>query len=191
MPARPARTTLITGLVLGAALIVGACGGGSASSTDAAPADQTAAASDPAATAIVGDAGATESELAAAVQVDHVKAALGEQPEPECDTSVLSGSRSCVWMAADGSWLKVEDGEAQEMPDLGSFTTRVTKTLGLEEAVDGLGEAAYLDASSRGTRIAVFVGDGRTLWVAISRPGDVAAQASIVKEIAGTLLADS
>lgn len=55
---------------------------------------------------------------------------------------MLTGAGSCVWTAADGSWLRVEDSTPQEMPDLESFTTRVTGALGLDVPVAGLGEAA-------------------------------------------------
>ena len=83
----------------------------------------------------------------------------------------------------------MEDGESRETPDLDAFTQRMTATLGLDEAVDGMGEAAYLGTSSRGTRIAVFLGEGRVVWVVLNKPGDAATQATQVKDLATTLLA--
>jgi hypothetical protein len=174
------------------AILVAACSGGTAASptsaaaTDAPvqgsgglPATTSAASQDAEATAEAGS-------LAALVPTDRIQTALGETPPPECDTSVLNGAASCTWTAADGSWLKVEDSTPQEMPDLESFTTRVTETLGLDVPVDGIGEAAYIGTSSRGTRIAVFLGEGRVAWVVLNKPGDAS---ELVTAIATELIA--
>ena len=173
-------------------ILIAACGGGTSAAPDAAgePTGQAAAQSDAVEGAATSeqpqDPGTAVAPLAALVPADKVQAALGETPTPECDTSVLSGAGSCIWTAADGSWLKVEDGTPREMPDLESFTARVTGTLGLDEPVAGLGEAAYLGTSSRGTRIAVYLGDGRVAWVVLNKPGDVT---DLVTEIATAVTA--
>jgi hypothetical protein len=152
-----------------------------------APTEQAGTGSEPEATTTSDDAGTVATApLAALVSVDQVQAALGETPTPECDTSVLSGAGSCVWTAADGSWLKVEDSTPREMPDLESFTSRVTGTLGLDEPVAGLGEAAYLGTSSRGTRIAIYLGEGRVAWVVLNKQGGVS---DLVTEIATAVVA--
>ena len=52
----------------------------------------------------------------------------------------------------------------------------------------GIGEKAYVGSSSRGTRIAVFLGDGRVVWAVINKPGDPATQADQVKEIATAII---
>lgn len=187
---RPTMLAAATSALLLSTIVLAACGGATASTpapeaTD--PAVTTGpAASDDATTAPGG--GGAASGLAALVPTDLVATALGETPDPACDTSSLTGAATCVWTAADGSWLKVEDGTPAEMPDLASFTDRVTGTLGLDEKVDGLGAAAYLGTSSRGTRIAVFMGDGRTVWVVLNRAGDAASQAPLVTEIATALV---
>lgn len=190
-PHRLRRLAPATTLLLLAA-VVAACGGAAGSPDSPDVASETPAASEavdateaPAAT----DATGSTSALASALPADVIAAALGETVTPECETSVLTGAGSCVWTAADGSWLKVEDGDSPETPDLASFTQRMTATLGLDEAVDGLGEAAYLGTSSRGTRIAVFLGDGRVAWVVLNRQGDAATQATQVKDMARMLIA--
>lgn len=189
-PAALAAATSV--LLLLATIALAACGGANSTPAPASPdpaATTTPAASSAGPTAAPeGDGGDTGSGLVALVPADLVATALGETPDPECDTSSLTGAATCVWTAADGSWLKVEDGTPAEMPDLASFTDRVTGTLGLDEKVDGLGEAAYLGTSSRGTRIAVFMGDGRTVWVVLNRAGDAASQAPLVTEIASALV---
>jgi hypothetical protein len=183
----PATTLLLL------AAVVAACGGaaGSPDSSDPATPSEAVDATEavagtevPAAT----DAAGSTSALASILPADVVSAALGETVTPECETSVLTGAGSCVWTAADGSWLKVEDGDSPETPDLASFSQRMTATLGLDEAVDGLGEAAYLGTSSRGTRIAVFLGEGRVAWVVLNRQGDAATQATQVKDMARMLI---
>lgn len=190
-PHRLRRLASATTLLLLAA-VVAACGGAANPPDSPGAASEAPAASEavdateiPAAT----DAAGTASALASVLPADAIAAALGETVTPECETSVLTGAGSCVWTAADGSWLKVEDGDSPETPDLASFTQRMTATLGLDEAVDGLGEAAYLGTSSRGTRIAVFLGEGRVAWVVLNRQGDAATQATQVKDMARMLIA--
>ena len=39
------------------------------------------------------------------------------------------------------------------------------------------------------TRIAVFMGEGRVIWVVINKPGDAATQAGQVKDLASKLVA--
>jgi hypothetical protein len=99
---------------------------------------------------------------------------------------MLFEAGSCVWTAADGSGLKIEISEPREMADLESFTSRVTGTLGLDEPVARLGEAAYLSTSSRGTRIAVYLGEGRVARVVLNQQGDVS---DLVTEMATEVVA--
>ncbi len=191
-PHRPRRLVPAAAL-LGLAAFIAACGGGAGSSgspDEAADATAATATEAPAATdgGTTSEAGST-SALASILSTDAISTALGEAPTPDCKTSVLTGAGTCVWTAADGSWLKVEDGVSQETPDLDAFTQRMTATLGLDEAVDGMGEAAFLGTSSRGTRIAVFLGEGRVVWVVLTKPGDAATQATQVRDMATALLA--
>jgi hypothetical protein len=75
------------------------------------------------------------------------------------------------------------------MPDLASFTERVNGTLGLDVPVEGLGEASFLYSGPRGTRIAVYLGEGRVAWVVLNKPGDAASQQELVRGIAEDLIA--
>lgn len=194
--ARPGsrRPLAVATLALVSVSLLAACGSSAASAVPVDAAGQPTSAPAtvaPAASADTGETGGATGSvgLASLVPADQVQAALGEVPTPACDTSSLTASVSCVWKAADGSWLKVEDGSPQEMPDLASFTERVTGTLGLDEPVEGLGEAAFLGNSARGTRIAVFLGEGRTVWVVLNKAGDAAMQAPLVTGIAERLVA--
>jgi PPOX class probable F420-dependent enzyme len=182
--------TIVAG-VLTAAMILAGCGSGGVStgaSSDGAPA--AAAVPDDASGAdLVGGPAGTADALAGLVAPADVAAALGSTPTPECTASTLPVAVSCVWKADDGSWLKVEDSTPAEMPDLASFTERVTDTLGLHDPVSGLGEAGFLGSSPRGTRVAIYLGDGRVSWVVLNSVGDAAAQQALVRRIAAALVA--
>ena len=193
-PPHRSRRLVPAAALLGLAAFIAACGGGAGSSgypptRPPMPRPRPRPRRPPRRTAAPTSEAGSTSASASILSTDAISTALGEAPTPDCKTSVLTGAGTCVWTAADGSWLKVEDGVSQETPDLDAFTQRMTATLGLDEAVDGMGEAAFLGTSSRGTRIAVFLGEGRVVWVVLNKPGDAATQATQVRDMATALLA--
>lgn len=129
-------------------------------------------------------------DLAALTPADKLAEVLGEAPPPECKSSVAFGGDSCIWTAADGSWVKVEHRVTPETPTLDAFKDRMTGALGLDVPVNGLGEAAYIGTSSRGTRIATYLGDGLIVWVVINKPGDAATQSAQVEAMAKAIVAE-
>jgi hypothetical protein len=189
------RPRTFTTLTLSAFLVVAvaACGGGGGASTATSPVDVGTTSTQTAApTPDTGDdtaAGDGGSALAGLAPADTIQDVLGELPAPECDTSVLSGNEDCVWMAADGSWVKVQYGESAETPTVDEFTSRMNDTLGLTEPAPGLGEAAFTYAGPRGARIAVYEGDGVVLWVSINKAGDGATQRDQVTSMAEAIFA--
>jgi hypothetical protein len=84
--------------------------------------------------------------------------------------------------------VKVEDSISKETPTLETFKERMTKTLGLDKPVDGLGQAALVGTTTRGARIAVFLGEGHVVWALINKPGDAATQTAQVTTIAKALI---
>jgi hypothetical protein len=174
------------------AIMVAACGGGSspsnAASTPTPRPASTTEASTPASQAPSGGSTGTV-DLAALTPAAKVAEVLGESPTPECKTSVAFGGDSCVWTAADGSWVKVEHRVTPETPTLDAFKQRMTGTLGLDQPVEGLGEGAYLGTSSRGARIATYLGDGLVVWVVITKPGDAATQSAQATAMAEEIIA--
>ena len=99
------------------------------------------------------------------------------------------GGDSCVWTAADGSWVKVEHGVSRETPDLAAFTQRMTKTLGLATPVEGIGQAAFMNTTARGAQIAAYLGDGDVVWVVFTKPGDAATQTGQLQTMAKAIIA--
>jgi hypothetical protein len=135
-----------------------------------------------------GDADATGG-LADRIPDDMVALALGELPDVTCDTSVLLGGDSCVWMAQDGSYLKVERSVAVETPTPEAFADRMVNTLGVDEPVQGLGQAAFRYTGDQGTRVAVYLGDGLVIWVDLENSGATAEQADLIVDMVKLVVA--
>ena len=172
-------------------LVVAACSGGAptgdASSVGDGAVDVVPAASDVVpATTDEGPDG--EDGLVGRLDGEAIEMALGERPEPSCKTSVLSGAESCVWMAADGSWLKIERDVQIETPTLEAFSDRMIETLGVDEPIDGLGQAAFRYASDDTAKVAAYLGDGLVIWVVLNRAVDARAHADEVVTMAQALV---
>lgn len=191
---RRARAFVRLSLAGGLLALLAACGGGSAA-TPAAPGTKAPTASSAAATtapSIMADSSTGSGsgvDLATLTPAATIAEVLGSSPTPECKKSVVFGGVSCVWTAADGAWLKVEHDLTKETPDLTSFTQRMTKTLGLETPVDGIGQAALMRTSKTGAKLATYLGDGLVVWVIINKPGDATTQSTQLQSMAKAIVA--
>lgn len=179
---RPTIALSVTAL-----LVLAACGG--------TPAVQPTATISPTATATAGSAatptpqstGATGGGACALVNQATAADALGEPVDGGTPgDSMLNNSTYCVYRATgSANWFKVElhpDAARSEWDD-------AMATLGMtaENAVEGIGEAAFRYSGASGSKITVFDA-GHYIWVVINKAGDNTVFAAKVEQIARDIL---
>ena len=176
-------------------LVLAGCGnGGGSAGTDAPtvaataegggqPAESEAAAPDGGSGVFTGE---DVAGISAVVPAAGVETILGEAPTPECSHNGTFKSDACTWTAADGaSSLQVSFSTSD--PSLEAWTDSVT-TVGVDEPIDGLGEAALGgDNPFGGVRISTF-DNGTSVWVTINKEGDRAALMALAVDLATSIL---